>query len=265
MVNFGRKVEIQSGSRSLTNQDFTIEFTVPFDNDLLPNESEIKIYNLTDDTIKEFEVGKKLIINAGYTGNVGMILQGVISNKVTQYSGVDKTTTIHVLDAENKDKSEVKDIAFAKGTPASKILDQMTSELGIHVAQFFLNEDFVYEEGYTATGRITDIIKKIAADCGTSAYVNKGQLYIRNLRHGNDAAIALSAESGLIGQPESFDEGEYGFEGLRLKSQLQHRITTATVIKLNSKRYQDTTLHIRKGSHRCTGSDFVTEMEGIYP
>lgn len=264
MVNFGRVVEIRVGSRSLSSEDFTIEFTVPFDNDLLPNESEIKIYNLTDTTINLFKLKEELIINAGYKGNTGTILKGNISKCSTQYSGVDKITTIHVLDAEKMSDRKVNDLAFAENTKASTILKQMTKELGITVAQMYLNEDMNYEDGYTATGEITDIIKKIAADCGTSAYINKGELYIRNLRLGNDTVVYLSADSGLIGQPEEFDDGEDKPKGMRIKSQLQHLITTASVIELTAKR-SIKKLHIRKGSHKCSSSDFVTEMEGIYP
>jgi hypothetical protein len=263
MVNFGRVVEIQARDVNLSNKDFTIEFTVPFDNDLLPNESEIKIFNLTDATIRKFNTDEKLIVNAGYEGNTGSILQGFITKIVTSFSGVDKTTTIHVLDSENLSSRELKDIAYAEGTLASEILEEMAGQLGLEVAQMNLNQDVRYDGGYTATGEVTDIIKKLAADCGTSAYINKGRLYIRNLREGADDLIELSANTGLIGQPESTQDGI--FEIIKLKSQLQHRVTTASVIKLNSKRHKDVTLHIRKGSHRCTSSDFVTEMEGILP
>jgi hypothetical protein len=264
MLNFGRVVDIQAGDMSLSNKDFTIEFTVPFDNDLLPNESEIKIYNLSDTSILGFKLDKALIINAGYEGNAGTILQGFISKVKTEYNGVDKTTTIYVLDSENLSSRKLEDIVYGEETLASTILEEMAGQLGLKIAQMNLNQDVLYESGYTATGEITGIIKKLAADCGTSAYVNKGQLYIRNLREGNDASIDLSADTGLIGQPEAFDEGDYGFKGLRLKAQLQHRITTASVIQLISKRVE-AKLHIRKGSHKCSGSDFVTEMEGIYP
>ncbi|NHN29444.1 phage protein [Paenibacillus agricola] len=263
MVNFGRVVEIQAGNVSLSNKNFTIEFTVPFDNDLLPNESEIKIFNLSDTTIGSFKSDEKLIVNAGYEGNTGAILQGFISRVTTAFSGVDKTTTIYVLDSENLSSRKLEDIAYAEGTMASKILEEMAGQLGLEVAQMNLNQDVRYDGGYTATGEITDIIKKLAADCGTSAYINKGRLYIRNLREGADDLIDISANTGLIGQPEASTEGT--FEVMKLKTQLQHRVTTASVIKLNSKRHKDVTLHIRKGSHRYNGSDFVTEMEGIFP
>ncbi|TDF92204.1 hypothetical protein E1757_30675 [Paenibacillus piri] len=262
MNNFGRVAEIQTGTKSFSSKDFTIEFTVPFDNDLLPNESEIKIYNLSDSTLAKIELNQTLLINAGYEGDTGMILHGYISEVKTAWNGVDKETTIHVLDSDDLSSRKLEDVAYAEGTRASFILQEMAGQLGLPLAQFYLNQDVQYDGGYTASGDVTDIIKKIAADCGTSAYINKGQLYIRNLRHGADDVIELSQDTGLIGRPEPFKEES--FSGMKLKSQLQHRITTASVIRLLS-RQKEATLHIRKGSHKMTSSDFVTEMEGIYP
>ncbi|MFD0679946.1 MULTISPECIES: phage protein [unclassified Paenibacillus] len=262
MNNFGRVAEIQTGTKTFSNQSFTMEFTVPFDNDLLPNESEIKIYNLSDSTLAEIELGNTLIINAGYEGDAGMILHGYISRIKTAWSGVDKITTIHVLDSDKLSDRKLEDITYAEDTLASIILKEMAEQLGLPVAQFVLNQDVRYAGGYTASGEVTDIIKKIAADCGTSAYINKGHLYIRNLREGTDDVFELSQDTGLIGMPEPFDE-DY-FSGMHLKSQLQHRITTASVVRLFS-RQKEATLHIRKGSHKMNSSDFVTEMEGIYP
>ncbi|NQX67986.1 hypothetical protein HQN90_17835 [Paenibacillus alba] len=262
MRNFGRVAEVMTANMSFTNNEFGVEFTVPFDNTPLPNESEIKIWNLSDSTISRIIRNETLVMNAGYEGDVGVILHGFISKVLTKREGIDRITYIYVLDSEDLSSRKTKDIAYAPGTLASYILRDMSSVLGLPIAQFELNQDFRYEEGYTANGEVTETIKKVAADCGTSAYVNKGKLYIRNLRIGGDAVFNLSSETGLIGSPEYFEDEN--FKGLNMKSQLQYRITTASVIQLNSKQYNGT-FHIRKGVHKCSGSDFITEMEGIFP
>ncbi|QOT01336.1 hypothetical protein JNUCC42_13175 [Brevibacterium sp. JNUCC-42] len=262
MKNFGRVAEVQTANMSFSNSNFTIEFTVPFDNDPLPNESEINLYNLADSTIAKIKRNDTLLINAGYQGDVGVILHGFISKIATKWDGIDKITAIHVIDSENLSKRKTKDMTYAPGTLASYILKDMAAILGLPVAHFQLNQNIRYDNGYTASGEVTSTIKKIAADCGTSAYVNKGKLYIRNLRKGADSVFNLSPDTGLIGSPEPFEEEK--FKGLHVKSQLQHRITTASVIDLSSKQFKGR-LHVRKGSHKLSGSDFVTEMEAIFP
>lgn len=261
--NFGRAVEIMIGERSFSMTDFGMEGSIPFDNDPLPNESELKIWNLSDSTIDQIKRGSVAMVNAGYRGDAGLILHGFVSKVFTRWSGVDKVTTIYVMDSDDITKRKVKDVAYAEGTLASYILRDMAAQLGLPIAQFWLNQDYRYEEGYTASGEVTRIISDVAADCGTSAYVNKGKLYIRNLRIGADDVFSLSPQTGLIGSPEPFEDED--FSGFKIKSQLQYRITTASVIDLICRQFQGR-LHVRSGSHKFSrNGDFITEVEAILP
>lgn len=263
MANYGRVIEVIVDDMLFNGEHLSIEGTVPFDNDTLPNESEIRIWNLTSSTTERIKRGAVVAVNAGYRGDVGLILHGFASKVQTSWEGVDKVTTIYVLDTDDVSRRKVTDIAYTEGTLASYILKEMAGQLGLPIAQFELNQDYRYEEGYTASGEVTKIISDIAADCGTSAYVNKGKLYIRNLRIGGDDVFSLSQETGMIGSPESFEEED--FKGFRILSQLQYRITTASVIDLKSKLFEGR-VHVRSGAHRFSRSgDFATEMEAILP
>jgi hypothetical protein len=263
MANFGRVIEVTVDTLFFSSEFYTIEGTVPFDNDPVPNESEIKIWNLSYETIGYFNKGAIVTVTAGYKGDTGLLLKGFISKVETKSDGVDRVTTIHVMDSDDFAKREVRDIAYQNGVLASYILRQMAAQLGLPIAQFELNQDYKYEEGYTASGEVTKIISDVAADCGTSAYVNKGQLYIRNLRIGADDVFLLSPDTGLIGSPEPFTEDD--FTGYHLESQLQYRITTASVIDVKSK-YFEGRVHARSGSHSFSGSgDFKTTVEAILP
>lgn len=262
-TNFGRVVEVMVNHMSFSMDNYGMEGTIPFDNDLLPNESEIKLWNLSKDTINRIKRNDTLMINAGYRGDIGVILHGFVSKVLTKREGVDAVTSIYVLDSQDLSKRKVKDIAYAEGTLASYILKEMAAQLGLPIAQFELNQDYRYEEGYTASSEVTDIIGKVAKDCGTSAFINKGKLYIRNLRRGADDVFALSSETGLIGSPEPFEEET--FKGYRIKSQLQYRITTASVVDLKCKDYEGR-VHVRSGTHTFSRTgDFVTDVEAILP
>ena len=263
MANFGRVVEVTIDDRMFSSADFSIEGTVPFDNDPIPNESEIKIWNLSEDTLSRMKRGSIAAVNAGYRGDVGLILYGFVSRIATKWDGVDKITTINVLDSDDISKRKVTDVAYTEGTLASYILREMAAQLGLPIAQFQLNQDYRYEDGYTANGEVTKIISDIAADCGTSAYVNKGKLYIRNLRIGADDVFALSPDTGLIGSPDYFEDEH--FSGFGIKSQLQYRITTASVIDLKCRQFEGR-VHVRSGSHKFSRTgDFITEAEAILP
>ncbi|SIQ68233.1 phage protein [Paenibacillus macquariensis] len=259
--NFGRVAEVMTSNLKFSMDRYNIEATVPFDNDTLPNESEIKIWNLADTTINNIKRGKVLMMNAGYVGDVGLILHGYISKVQTKWEGMDKITSVFVMDSEDLSKRVVKEIAYAKNTLASYIIKQMATYIGLPIAQMELYQDYRYQDGYTASGAVTEIIAKVSKDCGTSVYINKNKLYVRNLRRGGDSVFSLSKSTGLIGAPERFEDSNV--KGYNLKSQLQYRITTASVVDLTSVAFTGR-VHVRSGSHRITRTgDFTTEMEAV--
>lgn len=261
MNNFGRVAEVMTENMKFSMDDFNIEATIPFDNDTLPNEAEVKIWNLSSDTLNNIKRGKVLMMNAGYRDDSGVVLHGYISSVKTQRDGVDKITIINVLDSEDLSKRVVKEIAYAKGTLASHIIKEMARYIGLPVAQMQLNQDYRYQDGYTAKGPVTEIISKVAKDCGTSVYINKGKLYVRSLRKGGDSVFNLTKKTGLIESPEYFEDN--GARGYNVKSQLQYRITTASVINLESEQFSGK-LHVRSGSHHISRTgDFSTEMEAL--
>ncbi|XOS94343.1 hypothetical protein ACLMAB_14300 [Brevibacillus laterosporus] len=71
----------------------------------------------------------------------------------------------------------------------------------------------------------------------------------------------MSPSTGLIGSPQLFvSEGEQGY---RAKSLLQHRITTSSLITIQSKVVQGS-LRVARGRHVYDGNNFVTEMEAVF-
>ncbi len=261
MSNFGRVIEVMTAGMTLRSADFNIEGSVPFDNDAVPNEAEIKVWNLSSSTVSKIKRGAVLLLKAGYTGDVGTILHGYISKAATVPSGPDKITTIHVLDGPDLSVRKTTSKAYAKGTLGSYILRDLAGMLGLPIGQMDLIQDYRYMDGYTADGEIIDKMEDVAKDCGTSLYVNKGRLYIRSLRRGADKVFALSQATGLIGSPEPLEDG--AVSGYTVRSQLQHRITTASVIDLKSESFSGR-LYVRSGQHSFSRTgDFITEMEAI--
>ncbi|MNN38462.1 hypothetical protein D3C81_1524590 [compost metagenome] len=86
-------------------------------------------------------------------------------------------------------------------------------------------------------------------------------MYVRNLKRGADSVFKLNKDTGMIGSPERFeDENSKGFN---IKSQLQYRITTASVIDLTSQIFKGR-VYVRSGSHHISRiGDFTTEMEAV--
>lgn len=289
---FGRvkRVTFSSGSYTATYTNegedaLEIRFEVPFDDDSKPNETKIEIYNLSKDSVSRIKRGVACTLQAGYKGDVGVIASGMITRALTRSEGVDKITTIYVLEGDDfsrvkvtaktadpaekytsgskkgQSKTQKMQISFKANTKASIIINKLISVLGIKLAATpKLTRDKVYKKGYVVTGLILNNLEEVVRDCGSIIYYRRGRLVIRPLKEGFDERFRLEEGSGLLGSPEPFEDDSR--KGYNVKCLLQHRVTVASIIELRSKTANGTYRAV-KGKHVATGSDFYTEFEVV--
>lgn len=264
---FKRSIIIQTGKVTINADDLDMEFDVEFDDDTETNESEITVYNLSDTTIQNIKKGEKLTLTAGYKEDTGIILSGFISQVKTSFDDLDKVTTIKVVDSAGGAEREIKDLAFAKGVSASKVLRKLIEMTKLPLAVFSIQRDFVYKDGLTINDGLMETIKKQAQVCGVSAYVNKGQVYVQPLSKGEDVNFSLTVDTGLISlsefeeeiTAEKFTDVVKGYEITML---LQHRISTGSILNIQSKNVSGR-YRVREGQHTYDGSDFLTKVKAI--
>ena len=241
-----------------------MEFYVPFDDDMEPNEAEIGIYNLSDNTIKQLKLGAALSISAGYKGDTGVLFNGFIVKVETTREGADKLTTIYAMD-DVKDHT-LESIAFAAGATASYILRTLIEKTGLPVAEFKMRRDFTYKDAQTVDGDLMDCISQYAEVCGVSVYVSKGKIYARYIKEGDNLNFIVSSDTGMIGSPtayteevtaEDFVETVNGFE---VEMLLQHRMCAGAIVNLKSKEGNGT-FRVCSGEHRFSPDEAVTTIK----
>lgn len=261
---FGSMAIVKSGDVTLSSDVLDLEFDVPFDDDMEPNEATINVYNLSDSTIKQLKQNAPISITAGYKGDTGVLFSGFISHIKTKHEGADRVTIINALD-DIKDHS-IQSIAFKKGTKASYILKQLINKTGIPVAVFKVRRDHTYKDAQTVDGDLMQNISKFAEVCGISVYVSGGKIYARYIKEGDNLDFIVSPETGLIGyaspfteeiKAEDYVETVTGFEAEML---LQHRMRAGAIVQLKSKagtgKYR-----VCSGSHRFSPDEAVTEIK----
>ncbi|MDE3837941.1 hypothetical protein C0966_00770 [Bacillus methanolicus] len=262
---FGRvvKVHVESDKykADFSGDNLHIEFEVPFDDDEKPNQTEIRIFNLSKTSISRIIKGASCTLQAGYRSDYGVIAQGKITSVYTNREGVNKITIIKMLEGQDySGKKTKKPITFKAGTKADVIIKRLVQVLGIRLAEMKLPKNVVYKKGYTVTGNIMNNLVEVVRDSGASMYWRKGKMIIRSIKEGTDERFRLEESTGLIESPEAFEED--GYKGYNVKSLLQHRITTASIIEIRSKTANGK-YRVKKGKHICNGSDFITEMQVI--
>ncbi|MFC5541569.1 phage protein [Ureibacillus suwonensis] len=261
---FKRYIEVLTGNLRFNNTDLDIEFDIPFDDDLEPNLSEIVIYNLSESTRNKLKRGQTLTINAGYVEDKGLILSGSIEAITTVKNGADLATTIKVLDSVPYDATKTLQKSYKKNIKSDAVIRDLAQSIGLKIAVLNLPDNKVMTDGYSIDGEVVKAINDIATDCGASAYISRGQIYVRPIKEGDNHNFILKADTGLIGSPEYFEEEKNGttIKGYKVKSLLQYRMNTASIIKLESQ-FVKATVRVRKGRHYARGNDFYTEVEAV--
>ena len=111
-------------------------------------------------------------------------------------------------------------------------------------------------------------IRKYAEVCGISVYINKGKVYARHISEGDNVYFNVNADTGLIDSPEEFEEEitaeDYKdiVKGYKFKMLLQHRLTTAAIINLESVNVTGE-FRVRSGKHVFNSGETTTECEVI--
>lgn len=258
---FGSIAIVRTGQVTINSETLDLEFTVPFDDDLEPNEAEIIVYNLSDNTIKQLKKGAEISIEAGYKGDTGILFKGYISKVETKHDAVDKATTIYAMD-DIKDHS-IESMSFAANSKASYILKTLIEKTGIPVAVFSPRRDYTYKDSQTVDGDLMENIKKYAEVCGISVYVSKGKIYARYIKEGDNLNFDVSVETGMIGSPSDYEEEitaeDYTdtIDGHEVEMLLQHRLYAGAIVKLTSKNATGT-FRVCSGEHRFSPDEAVT-------
>lgn len=261
---FGSKAIIRCNGAVIKSDELDIEFTVPFDDDMEANEAEITIYNLSNTTKNRLKRKQRITIEAGFGNDIGVIFKGYIEKPITKFDGVDRKTTLTCVDRLSK--TTLKEITYKKGTKASKILKDLIDKTGTPIAVFKVKRDFTYKDEQKIDGDLYENIKRLAEVCGISVYVNKGKVYARTLKEGDALNFTLQESTGLIGSPTEYEE-EISAEkykdvikGYDIETLLQHRFTTAGIIKLKSRDVSGQ-FRIRSGSHSFNNGEAITKIK----
>ena len=236
---FGSVATVKCGQVTISSETLDLEFEVPFDDDMEPNEAEITVYNLSDNTIKQLKKDAEISITAGYKGDTGVLFKGYISKVKTVHEGADKVTTIYAMD-DIKDHT-VESLSFKKDTKASYILETLIKKTGIPVAAFKVRRDHTYKDSQTVDGDLMENISKYAEVCGISVYVSKGKIYARYIKEGDNLNFNVSPDTGMIDYPSSFTEEIKAedfvetINGYEVEMLLQHRMCAGAIVNLKSK------------------------------
>lgn len=262
MILFDRQAVVVIGNKIYKSDEIDIEFNVPFSTKKEPNSTEISIYNLSPPSIASIKKGTKVSLSAGYNTNIGMLASGEVSDFITTVENVDKKTTMKLSTGITAWQDKKIQKTYAPGTTAKDIFSDLIPSFGVAIGELNPVINPTYSKGKTVSGRLKDIMIKLATETKSKFYLDKGRAYIRATDKGTETGFLLSGETGLLGTPEKTqisEDGEKPKDGWSVKCLLNHNIGVDSLITIKSKSINGK-FRVVSGTHT---SEWITNMKVI--
>lgn len=258
---FGRQIGTIINNVEWSYPGLEMSFNVKFDSDSIPDEADVSIFNLSDDSIANIKSGQNIIVNAGYGDDIGTILDGVIESANLVRQGVDRELQIKALNVTTQYFNTTINKTYAAGVDSEYLLRDILGSIGIIPNTVNLASPQVYQLGFNANGKVLNLIKRIADDADSKVIIRNSSISIMpDYKGDEDLAIVLSADTGLI-SIEPIDKSDTPAK-YKVKMLLHHEIAPYAILQIDSLTFSGMALVV-EGNHSGSGSsgDFITECE----
>jgi len=258
---FGQRIELYlPNDKVIKYPGLNIEFEINFNAESNGNTGHIRLFNLADKTIQKLKKDTTFLLKAGYKGDVGTLLPGIINNCSTRWNGTEKMTEVVIGDATKEWLNSTINRTWRAGIRASQVAKDLINELPLEIGDLQITKDKTYSKGKTFSTTIQKALNEIKNDLGLKLHVSRGRVYLRPEGKGTRQIVKLNSETGLIAIPQVVDDASAKEEAYKVQSLLNYRIHTDSIVKIESKTIEGL-YRVNKGTHRKSGNDFVTEIE----
>lgn len=254
------------------SQSLDIEFSLPFDNTSKRSVGEVTIWNMSRTSFNRIHQGDRVVIKAGYHGDIGVIFDGEIyRTTVPTRDGGDYNYILRVVEGRDYEHLKHISLSFSAKTSARTIINKLLSKTGIKLNFVSLGTEYVYKEGYTIDGSPYDALSDVVNQAKSALYYRHGQLTIRNPHDGKkDAIYEINNGTGLISSPvmqrrdedwfESDDDDKQGRYAYSFDMLLNYRIATGAYVHLHSE-FANVYGTVLSGEHSFDGTNPQTTIE----
>lgn len=299
MTLFNRRYTLSVGQAQTTDEDdrprvargvsaLQIQFEVNKDAAPSPDGAKIKLYNPPEDIVSESQEKDAAVrLEAGYrynavSDNVGIVFQGLIRRTSVENNGVDRILTIECGDSDGIFRQARIAQAFPPGTSYQQIAEQLANKLGNFIdggvsieGAKKLFKEFITPakhkrgkqqttKGVSYTGSAYENFTKFLRQYGVRCVVqDNGIVRIAERDRASaqfPSAVVLSPETGLIGVPQT---GENGV--LKCRSLLQPGIKPFRQILVSGPGLESGSYVVDKVQHRGDfyAQEWYSDVEAI--
>ncbi len=254
---FDRQISLRVGETEINGLD--IRFEIEKDETSAPNPCQIEIYNLnpTNRAILSRYGNVPVLLEAGYSGHLGVIFKGDLVGCQHLKEGTSWKTVLASGDGAMAMQTKRIDKSYVKGTPIKQVVENLAQKIGLPKASplTHLKElDELSARGFMVSGNPMAELSRILSSKGLKASIQNQSLQIRNnVEPVQKEAIVLNSQSGLIESPEAGTKGEIIVRALLMPDQMPGRQVKIESVVFNG--------FATIQSVRFIGSNFGAEWE----
>lgn len=201
------------GGKGLDLSDLRIKFSVKRSDTETPNAADIRVYNLSEETAlkirKEFT---KVVLEAGYQGNSGVIFQGNIKQVILgRESATDTFIEIVAGDGDRAYNFSIVNATIAKGsTQAAQVsaaVQAMTPK-GVTAGHLGEMPPEQLPRGKAMYGNARNYLRNVAQTTQSAWSIQDGKVtFIKKKGYLPGTAVVLNSNTGMVGSPQQTSEG----------------------------------------------------------
>lgn len=235
---------VTRGGDTLDLSQMRIKFSIKQSESMTPNTADIRIYNLSEDTARairnEFT---RVILQAGYPGNIGVIFQGNIKQVILgRESATDTFIDLNCGDGDRAYNFAVVSTTLAAGsTPLDQInaaVNPMSSK-GVTLGSSGTLPATKLPRAKSMYGNAREYLRNVAQTTKQSWSIQNEKIaFIPVQSYAKGAAVVLTSDTGMIGTPQQTNEG------VNVKCLLNPLIRPGGRIQINNKSVQRLKLNL---------------------
>ena len=242
-LQYGRKAELIVGSfeasrGALDLSALRFRFGISRGDMQTPNSADIRVYNVAPDTINAIEKEfTRVIIQAGYEGNFGIIFDGLIKQvRRGRESATDTYIDITAADGDSAYNYSISAFSLAAGATVNDQVSAIIGEMALNGVVGGYIPDLPgnpLPRGKAVYGMSRDELRKLAFNASSTWSIQDGKLNFTPLTAYQPGEIpVITAVTGMIGLPEQTQNG------IRIKCLLNPGIKVGQAIKLDNESIQ---------------------------
>lgn len=171
-----------------------------------PNLARITIYNPNEDTLSLLQRKfTKVILNAGYEGNLRLLFKGDIRNIFQNKTSTDRLVTLYAGDGEKDWQNATFNKTFTENVTISKAIEEVLATFEEVTTGVIEGLPAVADKlrGQTLSGSSKDILDQFADEYGFNWNIQDGEVIITPVESPleGDEAVLITATTGMINSP----------------------------------------------------------------